>query len=61
MKQTRPVKAPARIRLNALSRQDLCTVAAGHNGTIIVEGLLGISGGGFVSQGVGGTGFLPDD
>ena len=61
MKQTRPAKAPPRARLNALTRQDLRTVAGGHNGTIVVESLLGISGGGFVSQGVGGTGFLPDD
>jgi len=61
MKQTRPVKAPARIRIDALTRQDLCAAAGGHNGTIIVEGLLGISGGAVVGQGVGGTGFLPDD
>ncbi len=61
MKQTRPVNTPARVRLNALTEQDLRGVAGGHNGTIVVENLLGISGGGFVSQGGGGTGFLPDD
>ncbi len=55
MKQTRPAKAPQRARLNALTRQDLGTVAGGHNGTIVVESLLGISGGGFVSQGIGGS------
>jgi len=56
MKQTRPVKAPAHTRLTALTGQDLCAAAGGHNGTIIVENLLGISGGAVVSQGVGGTG-----
>jgi len=60
MKQTRPVKAPSRARLNALIQQDLRAATGGHNGTIVVENLLG-TGGAVVSQGVGGTGFLPDD
>ena len=55
MKQIRPVKAPPRARLNALTRQDLRTVVGGHNGTIVVEGLLGISGGG-AGRGIGGSG-----
>lgn len=60
MKQTRSVKAPTRTRLNTLTRQDLPTVAGGTGGTIIVQNLMGISGCAVVSQGVGGTGFLPD-
>lgn len=60
MKQTKPGKAPPHARLTALTRQDLRGVAGGTGGTIIVENLLGISGGAAVSHGVGGTGFLPD-
>lgn len=51
MKQARPVKAPTRARLNALTQQALRAVAGGHNGTIIVESLLEVSGGAVVSQG----------
>lgn len=41
MKQTRPVKAPAHARPDALTEQDLRSAAGGHNGTIIVESLGG--------------------
>lgn len=61
MKQTKPVKAPQSAPINELTRQDLRAFSGGTDGAIIVENLLGISGGGVVAQGIGGTGFLPDD
>ena len=56
MKQVKPVQAPARTQLTALTQQDLGTVAGGGNGTVLGYDLLSISGVGPVSQGISGSG-----